>query len=82
MNRPPDRAFAHKGKMWKVATEAWRPGVSPPPIELRPCLRFENGSDVRFLSGTVNLMRIDVNHGSRRRRLECEYQTPVASIHS
>lgn len=50
MNRPPDRAFAHKGKMWKVVTDAWRPGVSPPPIELRPCLRFENGSDVRFLS--------------------------------
>jgi hypothetical protein len=36
--------------MWKVATDAWRPGVSPPPIELRPCLRVENGSDVRFLS--------------------------------
>ena len=50
MNRPPNRAFGHKGKMWKVTTDAWRPGVSPPPIELRPCLRFEKGSDVRFLS--------------------------------
>jgi hypothetical protein len=45
-----DRRFCFEGRIWTVTTDAWRPGVEPPPIEFRPCIRFTCGDRVRYLS--------------------------------
>lgn len=50
MSQPTDRRFEFAGKTWTVTTDAWQPGVAPPPIEFRPCIRFNGGGEVRYLS--------------------------------
>ena len=50
LNRYYERPFKYRDKTWTISTDAWWPGVAPPPIEIRPCIRFDDSSDIRFLS--------------------------------
>ena len=50
MSRRSEREFEYEGVTWTVRTDAWQAGVSPPPIEIRPCIRFHNGRATLFLS--------------------------------
>ena len=50
MSRRSEREFEYQGVTWTVRSDAWQPGVSPPPIEIRPCIRFHNGRATLFLS--------------------------------